>query len=416
DGVDAYNNFVIYQSPASISVLTPSGTLVWEKQLPFGSAPWIYYPVVGGNPDRAYPIVGNNTIYTVWAGTIAAQNLETGRLVWDYRLSSPYSLFSPGIALAYGKLFAIYNNNLIAFGTCAQGASSGSLLHVIASMYINNETGCAEALASSVYPMYNYTILISGGGINTSDISDATYYGHNYMNISNPALDTVSYTWSFWMYPYSWNPKNGIMGQQNEGAGYPYIYQSSNTTSSQLLVFTNDMNYSNSTIATPVSLNQWYHVVAEYSNVNDELLLFVNGNLVGSIKQNAPIQRGISAFYVGYLPIGISTFNGLISNLQIYSTALNQSQVGILYREGPTGSPLVNGIVAWYPTGCGNDYYSLNNTGQIPVSCRSLLRQVPLPPTYYNSHVISKASVPISVYNWYTHSSQIYNVSVISWQ
>ncbi|MGC9099552.1 MAG: LamG-like jellyroll fold domain-containing protein [Candidatus Micrarchaeia archaeon] len=403
-GVDIYDNVVLYQGTSSMLALTPSGSVLWSSPMSFGPA-----------PSNARPVVGGNIVYSVWAGNLTAQNLKNGNILWYYQL--PSFTFSPYLALAYGKLFAITGNKVIAFGGCNMPNlnANTSLLYTIASMYVNNQTGCAEALASSIYPIYNYSIMVSGMGMNSSSTKSATYYGNNYGYIANPSLDTPSYSWSFWIYPYAWYPNNGIMGQQALGSGYPYIYQSSNTSSNYVLIFTNNMSAPNSRVGTTLELNRWYHIVAVYDQINDMLSLFVNGNLVSSIKQKVPIPRGTSPFYIGYLPMGSLTFNGLIANLQIYNFSLNSQQAGLLYLEGPGGSPISKGIVAWYPDGCIDDVYSLNNTGYIPASCQSLLNPAPLSQKFYNSHVVSKVGVPIPIYNWYLHSSYIYNVSVVSW-
>jgi hypothetical protein len=406
-GVNIYNNVVLYQGTSSMLALTPSGSTLWGTTMPFGPA-----------PSGARPVVGGNIVYSVWAGNITAQSLKNGNIIWYYTLPPP-STFSPYLTLAYGKLFAITGNKVIAFGACAAPNlnANASLLYSIATMYVNNQTACAEALASSVYPIYNYSVMVSGNGINTSSGGSATYYGNAYGYITSPALDTPSYSWSFWIYPYAWYPNNGIMGQQNLGSGYPYIYQSSNTSSNYVLIFTNNMSATNSRVGAVLGINKWYHIVAEYDQANKKLNLFVNGRLASSIKEGAPIPHGFSPFYIGYLPLGSVTFNGLISNIQIYGSPLAPQQAGQLYLEGPGGSPISNaGLVAWYPDGCINDVYSMTNTGYISSSCQSLLRPAPLSPKFYNAHVVSRASVPIPIYNEFFNSLYVYNVSVVSWQ
>jgi len=405
-GVDIYNNVVIYQGTKSILATTPSGMQLWSEPISYGPA-----------PINASPVVGGGMVYAVWAGNLTAQSLKNGSIIWYYQLPSPLT-FSPYLAIAYGRLFAITSNKVIAFGSCnIQNVNSNpSILYTIASLYVNRQTGCAEELASSVYPMYNYTIMVSGKGMNTSGVLSATYYGNTYTYIQNPSLDTPSYSWSFWIYPYSWSPNNGIIGQNSLGNGFPYIYQSSNASSNQVLIFTNNVSAQNSRIGTTINLNSWYHIVAEYSQPSNTLYLYVNGTLVGSKKEAAPVTHGVSPFYIGYLPFGSATFNGLISNVQIYNTVLSPQQVGLLYLSGPSGSPILNGLIAWYPDGCADDVYALNNTGYIGASCQSLLRSAPLPPKFYNAHVASKISVPMQIYNWFLNSSYIYNVSVISWQ
>ncbi len=404
-GVNAYKGIVLYQGSSSILALSPSGSTLWSMPMPFGTA-----------PSNTKPVVGGNIVYSVWSGNLTAQNLQNGNLLWVFGLP-PKTIFSPYLAIAYGKLFAISGNKVIAFGGCNMPGINGdtSIIYAVAYLYVNNQTSCAESLASSIYPMYNYTIIVSGKGVNSTSIKGSTYYVNTYGYISNQDLDTPSYSWSFWIYPYSWYPNNGIIGQQNLSSGYPYVYQSSNLSSNYVLIFTNNMSAPNSRVGAKLSLDQWYHIVAEYNQVTDQLNLFVNGNLVSSLKQKAPIAHGVSPFYIGYLPMGSYTFNGLISNIQIYSTALSPQQVGQLYLEGPGGSPINTGLVAWYPDGCISDVYNLNNSGYSSNPCQSILRNAPLSPGLYNSHIVSKASTVLPIYNSQFNSTYIYNVSVVAW-
>ncbi len=59
-------------------------------------------------------------------------------------------------------------------------------------------------------------------------------------------------------------------------------------------------------------------------------------------------------------------FNGIISNVQIYSTALSQRNITSLYLNGPTAFPIsLGGLIGWYPLdGDTNDYslYADNGT------------------------------------------------------
>ena len=61
----------------------------------------------------------------------------------------------------------------------------------------------------------------------------------------------------------------------------------------------------------------------------------------------------------------IPPFNGTLSNVEIYSRILSNSQVSSLYLEGLGGAPIPNtGLVAWWPLdGSANDYSGNNNNG-----------------------------------------------------
>ncbi len=64
---------------------------------------------------------------------------------------------------------------------------------------------------------------------------------------------------------------------------------------------------------------------------------------------------------------GTYQLNGKVADVQLYSTALSQSQIQDLYSEGYSGAPVTtNHLVAWLPlAGNANDYSGNNNNGAI---------------------------------------------------
>ncbi len=411
-GVDAYNKIIIYQGLRTMLETNPYGAVLWSSSSSYG-------PAVTG----AMPVIGGGLVYTVWSGNLTAQNVTTGNIAWSYSLPQPYT-FSSNLTIAYGKLFAISGNKVLAFGSCyvpkQASLSNASVLNTVASLYINNETGCADALANAVSPMSNYSISVSGKGLPaTGYIKGATYLGNNnYISITNyQSLETNAYSWSFWMYPYAWNTNNGIIGQQNLSAGYPYIYQSSNLSTTYRLVFSNNMSKSGYTLGAAVGLNSWYHVVVTSNYVTGITSLYINGKLMQqSKKESPPIARQHSPFYIGYLPGSAFSFNGLIADVQIYNDTLSPAQAAQLYLQGIDSPPLSNAnLLAWYPSGCANDLYALNYSGYIGTSCTQLLRNGPLPITFSNAREISRVSIPMPLFNSMLNRTYLYNVSVYSW-
>ena len=68
---------------------------------------------------------------------------------------------------------------------------------------------------------------------------------------------------------------------------------------------------------------------------------------------------------IGAYASGTCDFNGLISNVQIYKTALNVTQAKSSYALGIGGSPVTSGnLAAWWPlNGNANDYSGNGNNG-----------------------------------------------------
>jgi hypothetical protein len=60
-------------------------------------------------------------------------------------------------------------------------------------------------------------------------------------------------------------------------------------------------------------------------------------------------------------------FNGQISNVQVYSTALTSQEIQYLYQQGLGGGPVrLQNLVGWWPlNGDAKDYSGNNNHGTI---------------------------------------------------
>lgn len=117
-----------------------------------------------------------------------------------------------------------------------------------------------------------------------------------------------------------------------------------------------------SVVISNYNAKSWYQVALE--GVSNTITVYINGQLAGH--GTCPLAMGIfgapdEPFYIG--SIGPSSglpeyFNGSISNVQIYDTALSANAVQALYQEGIGGVPLdVYDLVGWWPlNGNANDY------------------------------------------------------------
>ena len=99
------------------------------------------------------------------------------------------------------------------------------------------------------------------------------------------------------------------------------------------------------------------------------LSIYVNGALRGtpSTRSGSLISTTVGP-YIGISEqtnLGVNPWNGMISNMQLYNTALTPAQVMQLYQEGIAGQPLLP-TSAWYPlNGNAADYSGNGGTGTI---------------------------------------------------
>ncbi|MCL4399048.1 hypothetical protein M1293_00850 [Candidatus Parvarchaeota archaeon] len=135
------------------------------------------------------------------------------------------------------------------------------------------------------------------------------------------------------------------------------------STSGQLRFWNGSENFLSSLT---VPLDSWSLV--GFSVDSNNINLYVNGQIESFPTSNAPQDPGDGYWIIGWQNCcGDRDFNGSISNVQLYSSALSKTQADQLYLSGPSGSPLQNGELAgWWPLlGNANDMSGNNNNGVV---------------------------------------------------
>ncbi|MCL5404436.1 MAG: LamG domain-containing protein [Candidatus Marsarchaeota archaeon] len=105
-----------------------------------------------------------------------------------------------------------------------------------------------------------------------------------------------------------------------------------------------------------------YLVTGVWNAANNSILLYVNGEVVAKSTANGTDLVWIKQVNIGGLLSGMGTFNGSLSDVQVYNTALPQTYVEQLYHEGLAGGPLSDvGLVGWWPLDGSPHDYAINN-------------------------------------------------------
>jgi len=113
-----------------------------------------------------------------------------------------------------------------------------------------------------------------------------------------------------------------------------------------------------------VPSNKWVFVAY---TLNGNTLIFYENGASDTITTSGTYQITPTALDIG--TDGVSSnepsFNGSISNVQIYNTSLSANDIQALYLEGIGGAPIdLQNLVAWYPLdGNANDYSGNDNNG-----------------------------------------------------
>ncbi|MCL4399309.1 LamG domain-containing protein [Candidatus Parvarchaeota archaeon] len=129
--------------------------------------------------------------------------------------------------------------------------------------------------------------------------------------------------------------------------------------------------------AKPSTLYHIWHMMAFSYNINSgNESVYLDGNVVNTYKISGRLFNSIAPLIFGaraeVLPfnksiLGSRNFNGSLANVQIYNTTLTSHQIGLLFSEGLSGSPLFNtGLAGWWPLDGNTRDYSGNNDNGIP--------------------------------------------------
>ena len=115
-----------------------------------------------------------------------------------------------------------------------------------------------------------------------------------------------------------------------------------------------------------LSSGTWYFITV--TDNQGSINFYIDGSQAGGATITSPSNQqfgSIGACAVGGYGCGTSYFNGFISNVQVYQSALSANSVESLYVEGIGGVPIdLQDIIGWWPlNGNVNDYSGNGNNG-----------------------------------------------------
>ena len=298
------------------------------------------------------------------SGTVIVYNNATGKLSYAYayapvgRIISSQQYLSPNAVHTY--------NMPVASGLIYIQNSHGD----ICIDYVCNTTS-AQNSGVNIYTKVTHAAQMNG--------QSSYVYVTNSPSLLQPFIYN-SITMSAWVYVKQLPSGSGDMAVVNYGTSQqgsycfgPMIYLSGNNIYGGF----QNINKGSSTAFLPINSNTWYFVAWTYSDATNKLTLYVNGR--------ETIANGVvpldPANYIYNLVIGSTDYtynsgqgacqsssplNGSLSDLQIYSTALNSNQIMLLQNGGINGEPVPSeNLSAWWPlNGNANDYSGNGNDGR----------------------------------------------------
>ncbi len=398
-GVAASGNILAFQSASAVTGLSSlTGAELWSS-LPFSSS--IYGTALTGSA----PVIAQSTVYSLWSsGYLVAQNLSTGATEWFTQI--PYSPIDPNMTVAYGRLYVAAGNTLLAYGSCNYDDASSPVLQAAASLYLNGEGSCADSLLYSAAPISNYTL--AKGSNTISGLSLASFGGAGSYIISGGNYTTLtSFSISLWVYP------TARTGSQEDALD--------SIPSHDWMIGINPSNYlimdpgsgTTATTSNTIPLDKWSFITmtAYVSGSSTYYTAYLDGSkvLAGSVAQPIANIKRLMFSNVTY------PYNGMLADVQLYSSALDGEQVGALYSEGLQGGPLANaGLLSWYPLdGDANDYGSQSNAAYgVNVA---YVNANYVPSGLLNAYEVSKASTVLPLQSYTTGVPGLYDIGVEAW-
>ena len=223
---------------------------------------------------------------------------------------------------------------------------------------------------NKTYDLSGYNAL--GSGINVS-WSLPNYFtdfsGAGYLTISSFQIPQT-FSLSLWVKPAKYS-QMGIMGQKGLSSGTLSLetYQTGSKNTYAVSV-----NGFGSILFGAYAPNQWNFLTLTYNSVTENFSVYENGLLLSSTVEPESIAASLP-FYIGASPSAQTTaqntmFDGLISNVQVYSSYLSQNTILQMYNLGITAPPVTSNNILWLPlNGDYNNYaessYSTGSYGYI---------------------------------------------------
>ena len=131
----------------------------------------------------------------------------------------------------------------------------------------------------------------------------------------------------------AWIYKEGL----GEGDVYARIIDNGKTilkTVASNLVFYSDGATATNSAANSIRLNTWYHIVVTRDSTGANTNFYVNGVLSGSVNQDSgtPVA-GTTNVIIGNNSGQSHTFDGLISDVRVYSRVLTPDEIKVIYNQ-----------------------------------------------------------------------------------
>lgn len=410
-GLAAYSNNYYVQTAKNLYEFSNSGNPVSQVDTPTTS-------------QNSTPIATQAVIYSL-AGSSQFQGYSPGLTNMLWNITLPYSYSSGGysyMALAYGNTYVPDGNTLYVFGMYKPQAND-NILHILSSMYLNNQGDYANLLLQSLYNSSTTGIFINSSYAPDLQVASFNSPASSYIEPSGGVQWTGNaidpFTMSVWIDPTS---NNGVivdeLGQmQTNGAWHNSVMEMDSGNVEVRVAGQPFINLG------PVPLNRWSNVAMSF-NGNSVYKGYINGvpsSNVGGGARSVPAGNPPMYYALGNADSAnggnANYFSGGMLDYQLYNSTLSTQQISQVYQNGAFVQPiypLSQGLLLWLPLdGNANDYSGAYNNG-LQYGNINFVQSNYEPQSLLNAYQISKSSVTQSINVNGTLRS--YNISVVLWR
>jgi hypothetical protein len=180
----------------------------------------------------------------------------------------------------------------------------------------------------------------------------------DYINCGHINL-TGAFSLSFWT-KYTTTSVVNVITQNNSGEATFGMYQLTDGKIRFWVTSSGSYNASNEITANTATNNgNWNNIILINDGTN--LKIYINGSLDNSSSNGVSSPyNGTANFWIGGVEAGGSTFNGSISNVSVWNTALTSSQVSEIYNEGVPSNlnnhSAYSNLVSWWQLGSNSSF------------------------------------------------------------
>ncbi len=184
---------------------------------------------------------------------------------------------------------------------------------------------------------------IVSGAVLTSDRQNRAgsayhFAASDYINVpfASSLNPTNAFTLTAWIKADDWNGNRRILQKGHDGSAseFQYLLYGSGESGTNSLIFgIGNPTFSTLRVVWQV-VNEWHHVTAVYDG--SAVILYVDGNPVGSQPASGTIRQSSAPVYIGNKPAPNTrdAFHGSIDDARIYNRALSPAEVQQLHLLG----------------------------------------------------------------------------------